>query len=86
MKNLKLSILVPFLFVGVSSCSDTKETMVGSENKPTFQEKIVEVCDCFEKAGSDSKERPKCFQLQDKYAKEVGEKKTDFLQETNKCM
>ena len=86
MKKVKFTILVSLLTIGVSSCGSTKETTVESDNEPTFEEKIVEVCDCFEKAGNDSKERPKCFQLQDKYSKEVGEKKKDFLQETNKCM
>lgn len=86
MKKVKF-LMVGCLFILSSySCGGSKESTEQEEKELSFDDKAKEVCECFEEAGNDSSERPKCFQLQDKYSKSVGDKKTEFLQETNKCM
>ena len=70
-----------------TSESGTTETENSQPKKPeTFDEKVKDVCDCFENADSDTKSRLKCFKLQDEHHATIKEeKKQEFLQTTNEC-
>jgi hypothetical protein len=56
-----------------------------ANNSKTYDEKVKEVCECFDTTSKQGKRPMPCFKLQDDYSKTVGDKKTDFIKETNLC-
>lgn len=54
-------------------------------NATNYESKVKEVCDCFKDSKTGKTQKYMCYKLQSDYGKTVGDKKTEFTNETNKC-
>lgn len=91
-KNFICSVFLGLVFL--LSCGDSSEgtetdelaTQVPSHPE-TFDEKLNELCDCFEEAGDEPKSKMKCFELQNKHHQSTEEsRKSEFLEKSNLCI
>ena len=81
MKKLALC----FAVLGMVSCGGGEEGEGEEKKEMNYEDKVKKVCDCFSEAKEDPSKNPECFQMQNDYAMEAGDKKMDFIQETNDC-
>ena len=66
------------------SCSDQQAEEEGKEL--TYDEKVEEVCNCFDEKQQQGQPPKDCFMLQGKYEADLNEeKKVEFIQKTNEC-
>ncbi len=77
-------MLIPFAALLMISCGS--EEGEESEKELTFDEKVQEVCDCFNEKAENGEPPKDCFMLQGEHEQTVGEdRRVEFIQATNAC-
>ena len=78
-----LFVLTTVMF---AACGSSDKSGGESNTPKTFEEKVTEVCDCFDEAKNDMSQRMECMKLQSDLSKTFEkEERQKFILETNSC-
>lgn len=70
----------------VSACENKLAGANAGSTEGTYEDKVKEVCDCFQKSASNPGDKPICFRKQSQLGKTLDEsKRQEFNNATNSC-